>query len=120
MIKTDSSMFHPAIFAFLITISLVLLAGCATPERALHSTFTPTISGRGYQYYQYMAVADATFPVDGEAAEQVRIGWLEEWLKANRLDVSRYEIVSRRPVFRRETEAGKIYDVFYEIRLPNK
>jgi len=113
-------MFRTGIRFFLVALVVSVGIGCVPSERARHSTFAPTIEGRGFKYYEYMAVADATWPVDGEQAEQVRIGWLEEWLKANRLDPSRYEIVSRRPVFRRETERGKIYDIFYEVRVPKE
>ena len=67
-------------------------AGCSAIDRQQMSGFTRIGDGE----YLFTARAGSRgYPVDSAAAEAVRIGWLEEYLAANRACPNGYDVVSR-------------------------
>ena len=87
--------------AFLITFSV--LGGCAMEEqsRADFERHNSSILRTSYQdesMLVFEAKAGAAYPADSEAAEQLRMEWLQAWLDRRGLCPAGYEIVRREPI----------------------
>lgn len=58
---------------------------------------------------------DANYPENNDAAEAVRMEWLEAWLKVRKMCDDGYDIVSQRPFDSMEYNPGQ-YDRRYEVQ----
>jgi len=96
----------------------ILLAGCASYDFSVTS-FKQKTKDERYSYYVYKAFADSIYPIESKDAEQIRIRWLERWFDQNGISRDNYEVISREVYLRSESLIGaKIYDIFYEVKVP--
>lgn len=89
--------------AFALVLFTVLLSGCAMEEksRADFERHNSSILRTSYQdesMLVFEAKAGAAYPTDSEAAEAVRMEWLQSWLDRQGLCPDGYEIISREPI----------------------
>jgi hypothetical protein len=108
----------------LITLAaLAALAGCIS-ERANMSRFEPYDNDAGRQMFRLQAdTASLMHPEASPDAEAMRIRWIEEYLRLNKLCPQGYVILDRQAVVRAETWAGPSHTITYtgacvEDRLP--
>jgi hypothetical protein len=95
-------------WVWFVTLATIL-AACAMDR--LPTRLVPGADGR----FQFVAYADAVYPVNSERAEATRRGWLETTLKQNRFCLDGYRIVDRNAVLRQRGLLGDMYDIFYTV-----
>ncbi|MEW5727908.1 MAG: hypothetical protein AB1918_08795 [Pseudomonadota bacterium] len=89
--------------------SLLLVSACAANDRFRYTEFEPGRDGA----FRYRVTADAAYPEDDQDAEGVRLAWLGEYLRDNRLCPGGYDITERKAVLKRKGFVGDVYDVIY-------
>ena len=99
------------------SIFIAVFSGCASLDRMPATKFEPLRSDAGAQYFKFTTIADASYPLGSENAEQTRIEWLKTWLSDNNYGSNKFEIISRTPMLRSKGLFGDIYDIFYEIKV---
>lgn len=97
----------------------LFLTSCATFDGDL-TKFEPLRSEQSSVIYKFSTSANAIYPLDSDKAEQIRIGWLEAWIKKNGLDEKNYQILSKKVVPARTGALGKNYYLYYEVRTHEK
>lgn len=87
-----------------VTVLLaILISGCAMEEKSRsdferHNNSILTSSYQDQSVLVFEAKAGAAYPADSEAAEALRMEWLQAWLDRQGLCPDGYEIVSREPI----------------------
>ncbi len=81
----------------------VLFSGCAIEEKSRgdferHNNSILRTSYQDESVLVFEAKAGAAYPADSEAAEAVRMEWLQSWLDGRGLCPSGYEVLSREPI----------------------
>lgn len=105
---------------FLSVVMLcVLMVSCASVDRGALSSIEPINSEDGYRYFRFTAKAGSAYgyPLNDQAAEKIRIGWLEEWLTLNGYKRDAIEIVNRESMIDGSGIMGPVYTVFYTVRV---
>lgn len=98
----------------ILCIVISMLAGCASMDRLPMSSFEPFANNSGQVMFRFRAnTASIAYPTDTKEGEDVRISWLEEYLKLNNLCLQGYEIIERKVVVRTETFAGPAHTIYY-------
>jgi hypothetical protein len=82
---------------------LMVLCGCAL-DRLTLTEFEPNDGG-----FRYVAPASAVYPADKDDVEAVRVEWLEQYLRDNKICPSGYEITDRKVIYKGFGGAGRIY-----------
>lgn len=87
----------------LIVLLAVLVSGCAMERKSRadfdrHQNSLLRTSYQDSSMLVFEARAGAAYPADSEAAEAVRMEWLQAWLDVQRLCPAGYEIISREPI----------------------
>jgi hypothetical protein len=98
----------------LILLLALVLCGCAGYDGQL-TKFQPLRQQDQQQIWLFSTSANAVYPLDSEAAEKIRIGWLEDWLTKHGLDNKNYTILSRKVVPDDSGLIGTNYFMYYEV-----
>lgn len=103
-------------FAVLV-LTLAALVGCASLEKDF-TTFEPVKTDEEAMHYRFKAMAGTNSPRDDPESERVRIDALVMWLADNGHAGKEYQILSRTDVVKSDSVFGKVYELYYEVRVP--
>jgi len=90
-------------YVYAAALLAVLISGCAMEEKSRsdferHNNSILRTSYQDQSMLVFEARAGAAYPADSEAAEALRMQWLQAWLDRQGLCPDGYEIVSREPI----------------------
>lgn len=101
---------------YLLICFLCILTGCSNLDFG-YTKFQPLKIDANSKYFTFTAYGDAAYPENSDAAEQIRIEWLNRWLTENKLNHKNMVIVSRSAVKKQDGLFGTIYDIYYVVKV---
>lgn len=101
----------------IVAIAFLALSGCASVDRYGFVELTDRIDTQADATLQFNIIADAIYPEASPSAEEIRIGWIKETAKDNKLNPNAMEIISRKPVKQSSGWISDIYLIKYTVRI---
>lgn len=105
----------------LVGAVLMFLSACSSMDRIPMSSFEPFTDSNGQKMFRFRAdSASIAYPSHTAEGEAVRMDWLKEYLRLNKMCLNGYRILERKEVVRSETISGDVHSIYYTGQCTSK